>query len=250
MKIKLILLFVLFYLGALLITLPADKVVRFIPDNSGIKVAAVSGSLWDGQATQLTYKKQFQLQELDWKIDWLALARLQLKLDIKFNNGMQAISGKGSALLDFSGISIENLIIDSSAQELLSYISLPVPVEVSGDLSLLIKKAVQGTPYCQQLDGYINWKNGEINSDMGSVDLDAAHIDLSCENGQLVADLQQHSEHLTTTANFLLKEKGVYQLKGLLKAGDKLEPSIKDALSWIGSKNQSGETVLKFNGKL
>lgn len=250
MKIKLILLFVLFYLGALLITLPADKVVRFIPDNAGITVTAVSGSLWDGQAAQLTYKKQFQLQKLDWKIDWLAVTRLQLKLDIKFTDGMHAMSGKGSVLLGFSGISIEDLIVDSSAPELLAYISLPVPVEVSGELSLRIKNAVQGRPYCQQLDGYIDWKNAKINSDMGGVDLDSTHIGLSCDKGLLVADLKQHSEQLTTTANFLLKEKGVYQLRALLKAGDKLEPAIKDALSWIGSKNKSGETVVKFDGKL
>ena len=250
MKIKLILLFVLFYLVSLLVTLPADKVVRFIPDNTGIKVAAVSGSLWDGQAAQLTYKKQFQLQQLDWKMDWLALARLQLKLDVKFNNGINAMSGKGFVMLGFSGISVEDFVVDTSVSELLSYARLPVPAEVSGDLSLIIKNGSQGTPYCRQLDGYIVWRDAQIKSDMGSIDLDSAHIDLSCDKGQLVADLQQHSEQLTTTANFLLKEKGAYQLRGLLKAGDKLDPAIKDALSWIGSKNQSGETVLRFDGRL
>ena len=250
MKIKLILLFVLFYLVSLLITLPADKVVRFIPDNSGIKVAAVSGSLWDGKAALLTYKNQFQLQQLDWKVDWLALARLQLKLDVEFNNGIRAMSGKGFILLGFSGLSVEDFVVDISAPELLSYARLPVQVEVNGDFSLVIKNGSQGEPYCQQLDGYIVWKNAEINSEMGNVDLDSAHIDLSCDNGQIVADLRQRSEQLTTTGNFLLKERGVYQLRGLLKAGNKLDPSIKDALSWIGSKNQSGETVLSFNGKL
>ena len=250
MKIKLILLFVLFYLVSLLITLPADKVVRFIPDNAGIKVAAVSGSLWNGHAAQLTYKKQFQLQQLDWKMDWLALARLQLKLDVKFNNGINAMSGKGFVMLGFSGISVADFIVDISAPELLSYARLPVPVEVSGDLSLIIKNGSRGTPYCRQLDGYIVWQDAQIESEMGSVDLDSAHIDLSCDKGQLVADLQQHSEQLTTTANFLLKEKRAYQLRGLLKAGDKLDPSIKDALSWIGSKNRSGETVLRFDGRL
>lgn len=250
MKIKLLLLFVLFYLASLLISLPAEKVVRLIPDNAGIKVAAVSGSLWDGKAAQLTYKKQFQLQQLDWEIDWLALARLQLKLDVKFNNGIRAMSGKGFILLGLSGLSVEDFVVDITASELLAYARLPVPVEVSGDFSLVIKQGSQGAPYCQQLDGYIVWKNAEINSEMGSVDLDSAHIDLSCENGQLLADLQQRSEELTTTGRFLLKEGGVYQLRGLLKAGNKLEPSIKDALSWIGSKNRSGETVLRFNGRL
>lgn len=250
MKLKLILLSVVVYLGALLVTLPADKVVHFIPENTGIKMTAVSGSLWEGQAALLTYKNQFQLQQLEWKIDWFSLAKLQFKLDLKFHDAIRDMSGKGFVLYGFSGFSVENLVVDISAPGLLSYARLPVPVKVGGDLSLVIKNAEQGIPYCRQLDGYIVWRNARINSDMGNVDLDSAHIDLSCRNGQLFADLQQRSQQLTTTASFLLKEGANYQLQGLIKAGDTLDPAIKDALSWIGSKNKSGETVLRFNGKL
>ncbi len=250
MKIKLILLFLLFYLLSLLITLPVSTVMRFIPENSGMEVAAVSGSVWQGKAFQLTYKKKYHLQQVDWKVDWLALTSLQLKLDLKFNNGSKAMSGKGFILLGFSGISVENFVVDLSAPELLSYLSLPLPVEASGDLSLVIKKASQGLPYCQQLDGYIVWQNAKINSDMGNVDLASPNIDLSCENGQVSADLQQQSEQLTSTFNLLLKEGGVYQLQGSIKAGNKLDPSIKQALSWIGTQDQSGATPVNFTGKL
>ena len=250
MKIKLIFLFIVFYLLSLLSTLPADKLARFIPADTGISLAAVSGSLWQGQAGQLNYKKQFQLQHIDWEIDWFALARLQLKVHIAFNNGVNALSGKGALIFAFSGIALENFILDSSAAELLAYIDLPVPLQLEGDLSLIIKEAAQGDPYCRVLDGYLLWKDAAINSEMGSVDLNSARIDLSCDQGQLVGDLQQSSEELTTTANVRLKEQRAYQLRGLLKAGEQLDPAIKDALSWIGRKNQSGETVLVLNGRL
>ena len=250
MKIKLILMFFLFYVVSLLITLPAEKAISFIPKHTGIKVAQASGTLWQGKALQLTYKKELQVQELDWQFDWSALSHLQLKIDVRFKNGMHAMSGKGFILLGFSGFSVEDLVVDSSAAELLSYRQLAVPVEVSGDVSLVIKNASQGSPYCQELDGYLIWNDAKINSEMGDVDLDSAHIDLSCSEGQIVADVKQKSEQLTTTANFLLEEKGLYQVQGLVKAGDKLEPALKDALLWIGGKNQAGETIFQFNGKL
>ncbi|MFT6985742.1 MAG: general secretion pathway protein N [Psychromonas sp.] len=252
MKIKLILLFVLFYLLSLLITLPASTVMRFIPQNSGIEVAAVSGSAWQGKAFQFTYQNKYHLQQLDWKVDWLALTNLQLKLDLKFNNGSNAMAGKGFLLLGFSGISVENVIVDLSASELLSYLHLPlpVPVDATGELSLVIKNGQQGLPYCQQLDGVIAWQNAKINSEMGNIDLGVVNIDLSCEKGQLVADLEQNSEQLSSTINILLKEKGAYQLQGLLKESNKLDPSIRQVLPYIGAKNKSGETVLNFNGKL
>lgn len=251
MKIKLILLFIFFYLLSLLITLPATTVIRFIPENSGIEVAAVSGSLWQGQALQLSYKKKYHLQQLEWAVDWLALKDLRLQLNLKFNNGSNALAGKGSVLLGFSGLSVENFIVDLSAPELLSYLHLPLPpVKASGELSVVIKNAQQGAPYCQLLDGFITWQNAKVNSEMGNIDLGAVNIALSCEKGQLLADLQQHSEQLNSTIKLLLKEKGAYQLQGLLKESDRLDPSIKQALPWIGAKNQSGETVLNFNGRL
>lgn len=250
MKIKLILAFFLFYLVALAVTLPASTAFGFIPKNAGIKASEVSGSLWNGSALLLTYKKQIQLQKLSWKFDWSALSRLKLKIAIKFDNDIQGISGDGFILLGLSGVSVEDLSIAGNAMNLISSGHLAIPVEAKGDVSLVIKKASQGSPYCQELDGYAIWDNAKINAEIGSIDLDSAHIDLSCDEGKIAAKLKQSSDQLTTTADFLLEEKGIYQLQGLLKAGDTLDPSIKDGLSWIGDKNKAGDTIFQFTGKL
>jgi len=250
MKIKFILLFVFCYLFFLVTTLPAGTVMRFIPKNSGINVAAVSGTLWHGKAHQLTYNKHYHLQQMDWKVDWFALSTLQLKLDITFHNGHQAMTGNASLLLGFSGMSAENVDIDLPAPELLSYLNLSLPVNAQGNLALDIKKASLGKPYCRKLDGQLTWKNAKINSELGNIDLETANADLSCKNGQLVADLQQTSEQLNSTFKFTLKAQGAYQLQGHLKAGDKLAPALQDALSWIGTKNSAGEIPLNFNGVL
>ncbi len=190
------------------------------------------------------------LKKFSWKVDWSALFTLKLKLDIKFNNGNKAMSGKGSVLAGFSGLAVENLLIDSSASELLSYIKLPVPIKATGDLSLVVRQGSQGSPYCQELDGHVSWQNAEVNTDMGKIDLASVGIDLSCDKGQVSADLKQQSEQVQTTANALLKEHQAYQLTGLIKATDKLNPTFKQGLSWIGGQDTSGATILKFNGKL
>lgn len=250
MKIKIILLLVVLYLGSLLITLPVQQVVRFIPQNSGVTIGSVSGTLWDGQANHINYNNEFQLQAVKWEFDWLALLGLKLKFDIDFHNGVQAMSGKGAVLYGFSGWSAENVVVDMSAAELMSYANITVPAEITGDLSLVIKYASQGDPYCHEVDGFAVWNNANVNSELGEVDLKSAHIDLSCDAGQLVGDIEQKSEELTTTGKFLLKENGLYQLQGLLKPGEQLNSNIKEVFSWVGAKNKNGETVLNFNGKL
>ena len=250
MKFKLILLFVVFFLGSLLITLPADKLVNFIPTSTPIEVVSVSGALSEGKALQVIYNKQFQFKNIDWKMDWLALARLKLKLNVEFNNGPQKVSGKGFILFGFSGVSIENFMLDISMAELLSYAEINIPAEVSGDLSLVVNNATEGDPYCQELDGYLVWRNARVDSEIGEVDLDSAHVDLTCVDGQIEADLEQDSDQLTTRAKIILQDKGIYEIQGLLKPGDNLDPSIKDTLSWVGVKNESGDTTFKFKAKL
>ena len=250
MKIKIILLLVVLYFGTLLITLPAQQIVRFIPQTSGITIGSVSGTLWDGQAKHINYNNEFQLQEAKWTFDWLGLFRLKLKLDVYFNNGVKAISGKGAVLFGFSGWSAENVTVDMSTAELISYANIVVPAEITGDISIVIKYASQGDPYCHEIEGITTWNNAKVNSELGEVDLRSAHIDLSCDAGQLVGDIKQQSDELTTTGKFLLKANGLYQLQGLLKPGEQLNPNIKEVFSWIGAKNNKGETVLNFNGKL
>lgn len=250
MKIKFIILFVSLYLLALLITLPATVLVGFIPQSTGLNLAGVSGSAWQGQAALLSYNKKLNLQRVSWDLDWLALAALQLKLDVKFNNGHDAMSGKGLVKLGFSGLVIENMLIDLSAQELLSYADLPVPVEASGDVSLIIKEAAQGYPYCETLDGYFVWENAGVSSDLGKIDLARVNINLSCDKGEAVAVLKQESEQLSSNIRGLLQQGGAYQLVGTVKGSNKLNPDINQALSFLGPKDASGATLVRFNGRL
>ncbi|MFT6925375.1 MAG: general secretion pathway protein N [Psychromonas sp.] len=250
MKIKFIVLFVSLYLLALLVTLPATALLRFIPQSSGLQISGVSGSAWQGQAALISYNKKINLQRLSWDVDWFALTALQIKLDVKFNNGQNAMSGKGSVKLGFAGLMIENMLLDMSAQELLSYADLPVPVDASGDVSLVVKEASQGDPYCDTLDGVLVWKNAQVNSDLGKIDLNTVNIDLSCDNGDAVAILQQQSDQLSSNINALLEQGGAYKLDGTVKGTNKLAPEINQALSYLGPKNASGATVVRFNGRL
>ncbi|ABM01981.1 type II secretion system protein N [Psychromonas ingrahamii 37] len=250
MKIKFIIFFVSFYLVALLATLPATALLRFIPQNTGLQIAGVSGSAWQGEAALLSYNKKLNLQRVSWDVDWFALAALQIKLNVKFNNGQNAMSGKGFVKLGLSGLAIENVLLDLSAQELLSYADLPIPVEASGDITLVIKEASQGEPYCDTLDGFFVWKNAGINSDLGKIDLTTMNINLSCDKGNAVAILQQESEQLSSNINILLQQGGAYRLVGTVKGSNKLSPDINQALSFLGPKDASGATVVRFNGRL
>lgn len=250
MKLKISLAFIILYMLSLVLTVPASVVTRFIPENAGVQIGHISGTLWNGKFSQLDYRNQFQLQNLTWKFDWLALLTLQAKVDIRFNNGRKEMSGVGSVAYGLSGLTLSEVNVDMSAMALLPYLQLPIPITPSGKFSLVIEKATQGVPYCGELDGYLVWHEGEIETPMGSINLATPNLDLSCAEGEVLASLKQHSEQLTTNAEISLKEGENYIIKGTIIGSEKLDPSILQALSWMGPKTEAGETIVNFKGRL
>lgn len=250
MKIKIILAFVALYSLSLVLTVPASMVARFIPENAGVQISGTSGTLWNGKVAQMDYRNQFQLQKLSWKFDWLALLTFKLKADVKFNNGRNVMSGEGAVAYGFSGLALADVKVDMQATQLMPYLKLPVPVTPSGSFSLIIENATPGAAYCDEIDGYLVWSDAKVATPMGNIDFAAPSMDLSCVEGDVLATLKQHSEQLSINANISLKEGDKYQLDGTIMGSDKLEPSILQALSWAGPKNDAGETVLNFKGQL
>ena len=250
MKLKISLAFFVLYILSLLLTVPATLVTRFIPENAGIQIGHVTGTVWNAQLSEVNYQNQFQLKKLTWDFDWPALLTLQLKADVKFNNGRNVLNGSGSAIYTVSGFVLDDLKVDMQATELVPYLALPVPATPSGKFSLVIEHASQGAPYCSELDGYLVWHDASVETPMGNIDLASPNVDLSCKQGAVVASLKQHSPQLTTNAEIQLSEGGRYQLKGDIKGTDKLDPTILQALSWIGPKNKTGATILSFKGRL
>ena len=250
MKLKISVAFFAIYLLSLVFTAPASLISRFIPENSGVQIGNISGTLWSGKLSQLDYRNQFQLQRLTWEFDWLALFTLKLKADVKFNNGRNVMTGAGAVAYGFSGLVLSDINVDMKASALLAHLTLPVPVNASGKFTLVIENGTQGVPYCNELDGYLVWHEATVATPMGNIDLATPSMDLSCSEGNLVASLKQHSEQVTTNANMLLKEGGSYQLEGNIIGREKLDPSILQALSWLGPKADGGATLLNFKGRL
>ncbi|GLS90631.1 type II secretion protein N [Psychromonas marina] len=250
MKLKISLAFFVLYILSLLFTVPATLVTRIIPENTGIEIGHVTGTVWNAKLSEVNYQNQFQLKTLTWDFDWSALLALQLKADVKFNNGRNQLNGTGSAIYSASGLAVDDLKVNMQATELLPYLALPVPVTPSGKFTLVIEHASQGAPYCNELDGYLVWQGANVETPMGNIDLASPNVDLSCKEGGVVASLKQQSEQLTTNAEVKLSEGGRYQLKGDIKGTDQLDPTILQALSWIGPKTKTGATLLSFKGRL
>jgi len=250
MKVKLLILSIVFVFIMLFITLPAERVIDFLPNNSGVKVAQVKGKLWLGEAFQVNYQDRVHFQKVSWDLDWSALARLQLKLNVKFNNGANAIHGEGATILSWSGFSVEDFSVDASASELSAYFYLTPNVQVSGQVSAKIKVASLGTPYCQKLEGDIDWHKALVNSERGTLRLGDVHNKLQCQSGNIIVDIKQNSNDLITNLRLVFEKDKIYRVKGIVAPGVTLDPEFNKLLRWVGPENAAGEKLLNFSGRL
>ena len=249
-NIKMAMIFFMFYLMFLVVTLPAKVIPYFIPENSGVNITNLHGSLWDGEAGQLAYQREHLFNNVKWTINWSALFTLKMKLNLQFDNGRDGLSGKGSVSIGLFGLSVEDVMLDTSANEILKLSKQRIPAKISGPVSIVIRKASQGEPFCNELDAQLSWQNATVLSDFGVVKLNNPTINLTCDNGDVVAKLIQDSDEISTNATVILKKGNVYQLNGSVKGKDKLDPNIKQTLGWIGPKNADGSTSFNLSGKL
>jgi len=249
MKFKIAILVVFVYLITLVVNLPLAVVVDWLPRGS-IKVNNATGTIWKGQAKEIVVNRKLSFDNVKWDVQLISLLTLNLKADASFNNGSEAMSGKGIIGYGFSGVSASNVILDLSSKELLTLLPKRLPAKISGDFSAVIKEFTQGKPYCEQLQGNVLWQDAVVTSKLGVVNLASPTVDLGCDNGEITAFVTQESDELATTLDISLGEGGIYKLNGEIQGTDKLAPSVAKSLTWIGPKNKNGATTLSFSGKL
>lgn len=249
MKVKIVVLIAFVYCITLLVKLPAAVVVEWLP-KSAIKINNATGTIWQGQAKEVVINPKIRFENVTWDLLPLSLLALKLEADVAFNNGPEAMSGKGNVHYGFSGAGASNVILDITSKQLLTLVPMRLPVSIDGEFNAAINEISEGTPYCEQLIGNILWQNAVVGSQLGDVNLASPSVDLGCDDGNITAFVTQESDELTTTLDIRLSEGGVYQLNGEIQGTNKLAPDIANSLTWIGPKNENGATILKFSGQL
>ncbi|MGL5947603.1 MAG: type II secretion system protein N [Aeromonas sp.] len=235
----------------LLLQVPANLALRALPAQyaRSLKIEGVSGTLWQGQASRVQYGKEV-LAPLSWDLNGWSLLRAAPSAAIKFGS-RNTINGQGIVGWN-NGFTAEEFTLNMPAAELLRRLakSLPFPLTVGGQTQLKLHQFVQAKPWCQQLDGKLNWYNATFSGPMGEVALADPTITLSCPEGKVIAEIKQQSDAMALTGRFTLETDGMYLFQGQLKAGKSLPAAVEKALSMLGQPDAQGRFPLRYQGKI
>jgi general secretion pathway protein N len=234
------------YLLILLITLPADRAVKLLEQNTvGLDLQSVSGTLFSGKAERVVIRG-LGMGPVTWSLRPLPLllARLEYRFDLKD----PAFRGKGVVGAGLGGhVYFHDLQAELKPDPLINHF-LPLPVQTSGDMRLLIESMdfVDGFP--QDLSGHVDWTDARIVEPM-AMSLGRVEAILHSESNALVCHLSGVGE-TTLSGDFSLTQEGDYRLNLLLKPGTEVSSDFVDGLKTFGQARPGGAYQITDSGRL
>ncbi|WP_427981039.1 type II secretion system protein N [Agarivorans sp.] len=245
--IGLALLFIVVYVVSLVATTPLAVVLNWVNLPRGISLEQPSGTIWQGRVATLS-TPQLQLNQLSWDFHVSALFLGRVQAEVEFASGKQLL-GSGLAGLSFSGWYLKDWQVDAPASWLTKQYPLPVPAVVEGDVQLQLQQLNQGEPWCQQLQGQLNWFAPVLQTPLGVLRLDDVKGQLSCQDGEPTFELK-HSDQQVALELLASVNQSRWSAEGKIKAAADMPKTISDNLKYIGRPDPQGFYRFKQQGRL
>lgn len=235
----------------LVMRFPAPVAYSLAAGNLGgqVKLAGISGTLWQGEAQQLQLNKQV-VADLNWQLSAWSLLLGELSGEVSLHQDkayLQSqlttpLSGGEVVASDIEGRLPLNLIQPYLAQ-------LPLPLE--GVLSLKLKTLqldAAGRP--QQAEGRIVWHQAGVSAPQqllfGDLQMDLESV----AGGGIKGTISDSGGPLKLNVILTLSAEGSYQVKGTIKGAESAPPELRQTLTMLGRANAEGAYPLNLSGTL
>ncbi|WP_207062857.1 type II secretion system protein N [Motiliproteus sp. SC1-56] len=239
---KLLLGFVLLYLLALVVLVPASLVFSWIEDRTALSLPAAQGSLWHGQ---LAAGESFRgVQGLTWDFSPQALLRGRLGYELEV--GQDVIQGQAGLGAD-GNLYLDQVRIDGRLGELIDNIN-GMPLMLDVQLNGLVNGFAWGSEGCEGLqEGRLlidDWQ-GMLASRLNP--LQGVQLALSCRERRLTGVFTAGRAEAGLSGQFSLTADGRYQLE--VEAKPQTE-ALNALFLDLGFASRDGSLRLQRQGRL
>lgn len=246
------LLFLFSFVAFVIYLAPASVVLGFAQDRlpSNIKVAGVTGSLWQGQIQQLVVNRQ-AVENVKWQLNVASLFTGQIRADVNLGKlrNFDVPYGKTTVSLPFSatGVKFDNLDLRVPAQLVSAQVKLPMALPVQGNIKLKAQQAefpLNGSQICSRVQGVVETHKLAVQGLQGWIDINEIAGDLGCRNGALTLNVHQENQlGLQLEAEYGLQ---TMSASGFVKPDASMPKQVHDAVKFMGRPDASGRYAFKF----
>lgn len=233
----------------LLVTAPAVLVQRLLVDQPGLTLGGVSGSLWSGKFTSVSYRGVL-IAPLRWQFQPLGLLNGELAIRLQLGSQQSNIRGEGRIGLSARGWFTDELQLTLPAEELMSLIRFPMGLTTDGTMRLALRQASQGSPWCGQLEGDIAIERATITGPLGYLPIDKLSAKLGCHQGQLTVGLDANTNSLGIDAKLVLRDKKRIELTGYIAPLANQPKELLPLLNYLPGPDAKGRYPLHYRGPI
>ena len=231
------------FLIFLIIKLPANFALSlFAPDS--VEFAGVEGSLWNGSANALVLSDS-NVGSITWKIKWHHLLTLKLAADVElerpdngFAQGIVAVGlGNSVQLKNFRAL------INSAV------LQIPALSFINADLAFDLQQASLKAGWPTELHGTVNIANlrsNQVNAMLGNFSI----AFLEQDELPLVGQFTDEQATLVAKGTLTLEADRRYSVQGAITPTNETDPSVRNALRFMGAPDADGVVTLNMQGAL
>jgi len=237
------------YLIFLVTTMPLAFLINNIKFPKNVQINMVSGSIWQGEITQVSVDNN-KIQQIKTELSFWSLLSLSPTVDVSFGGATSpGAEGKLTLRISANELELSDVELFVSANDIAKQLSLPIPVTAQGNIELSFTQLIIDSSdklVCQQAQGHISWVRSGVVALEQNIKLGKIDADLDCEKGDLRAKiLPKNNLGLSFDARLsLANQKASGQ--GYLKPGAKFPAQLQSALSFLGRPDSQGRYKLRF----
>ncbi|MDP2561941.1 type II secretion system protein N [Psychrobium sp. 1_MG-2023] len=233
------------YFVFLISIMPATAVLPWVKLPPQIKLGAVSGSIWQGQVSSLSYQG-LTVAPIHWKLAPLSLVSASAQLDIKLGSRQSEIQGAGQLTVKHNEILIDGLTLQAPIEQLTRVVALPMGLSASGRANLDVSAYHYTGLWCQELNGQLNVNELVVSSGFGQVDVTRAQAKLGCDQGNLVAKLVPNTNSLGIKLDATLDKSQRLTTTGFIKPPANAPKDFVNLLKFMGQPNPNGQYLINY----
>lgn len=230
----------------LIATLPASVVYGWLkPQLHFLSMQGISGSIWQGQATDIVYQQQ-SYGAIRWRLKPLRL--LLGEFAVKWKLLDKTLTAKGKLDIHFDGdIRVYSTRIYIPLNKLQS-VTRDIPVVVDAELRLELRQMWLRNQKPADVDATLRVLNlqsiSPVVSEVGSFE-----ATLQSEGQQLKARIKDIDGALQLQATAGIESDGRYQFSGQARLRPQADAALREGLQQIARPAQDGSIRLDYNGR-
>lgn len=235
-----------------IVHVPAQVLVDNVPLPEPLKLSGVEGRVWQGSASNVSWQNE-SFGRLQWTLLPSKLLSGKAEAQIRFGQGSEMqLTGRGVVGYGLDGtLYAENLMASLPVSQVIKMAPpMPIPLTLSGNIELTVKRLDYATPYCRAGEGTLVWNTDKIGTPLDELVVGPVVADVTCSDSVISLNGGQKSAQVESEAEVVLQPNRRYQSKAWFKPASEFPKAFSEQLAWLPDPDSEGRYQFTYNGRL